>query len=143
MSHRASVAVVFVLMMFTASCRETSATSPPGDAGDKIVFPLQGPTDSVMQALLEGTLILRDRCLYVASNDPPGRVLPIWPEGFSYRSEEDTTVILDADDEVVAAVDAPVSMGGGMAGEDESPLPPELAEQVAGCRGPYWIVGEI
>lgn len=92
---------------------------------------------------MEGTLIERERCLYVSGEEPYTSVLPIWPNGFSYDRADGNISVLDADGETVAQTGSSVSMGGGMFGEGETPLPSELRERVGSCDAPYWIVGEI
>ena len=70
-------------------------------------------------------------------------MLPIWPHGFTYLSDEDRIKVVDDEGEVVAEEGSSVSMGGGMAGQSrDSRLPPQLRAEVKGCEGPYWIVGQ-
>jgi hypothetical protein len=115
------------------------------EASQPVIFPVQDPTNDVMQSLIEGTLTVRERCLYLSVDDGPyDLVLPIWPNGFSYEYDEDNISVLDADGQTVGQTGSPVSMGGGMVGETEdAPLPPDLRPRVGSCDGPYWIVGEI
>lgn len=118
----------------------TGSSAQTGD-DEAVVFPVQDPTSDARDALLAGTLVERERCLYVSSDGAPGHVLPIWPHGFSY--DHGAGRVLDSAGEAVASVDAPVSLGGGMAGEGEAELPAELEERVGSCDGPYWLVGEV
>jgi hypothetical protein len=123
---------------------EKSLATPRTEETQPIIFPVQDPANSVMQSLIEGTLTVRERCLYLSVDGPYDLVLPIWPNGFSYEYDEDNISVLDADDQTAAQTGSPVSMGGGMFGETEdAPLPPELRPRVGSCDGPYWIVGEI
>lgn len=96
-----------------------------------------------MDAGIEGTLTERGRCLYIAGEEPYNLVLPIWPHGFSYERADGNILVLDAGGKTVAETGSPLSMGGGMFGEKDSPLPSELEPRVGSCDGPYWIVSEI
>lgn len=135
-----------VLLVSASACADSTsdgaATSPTGDP-QPITFPVQDPTNNVMQALLEGTLIERERCLYISGEETYTSVLPIWPHGFSYERAGGNVSVLNADGKSVARTDSFVSMGGGMFGEKDAPLPSELRPRVGSCDGPYWIVGEI
>jgi hypothetical protein len=108
-----------------------------------ITFPVQDPTEMKMQALLRGTLTQHGRCLYVSVEEPNRNVLPIWPYGFSYEHEGEGVRVIDPEGKVVAEVGSAVSMGGGMFGESDSPLPADLRTRVESCDGPFWIVGDI
>ena len=128
------------------ACVNSAGNSPPLEqpSSEPIVFPVQEPVNSVMQALLRGTLTQRGRCLYVSSQSrPKSLALPVWPEGFSYESNDGSIRVLDAEGSKVAETGSPVSIGGGLRGEGEAPLTPDLMERVESCEGPYWIVGEI
>jgi len=134
-----------LLLIVGAACDNSVRDSPPLERprSEAIVFPVQNPVNSVMEALLKGTLNRRERCLYVSSKNAKSSILPIWPEGFSYESKDGSIWVLDAEGTKVAEVGSPVSMGGGLRGEGEAPLSSELMERVESCEGPYWIVGEI
>ena len=121
--------------------------SPPlkQPASKPINFPVQDPTNSVMQAgPLTGTLTLRHRCLYVSAEEDKSLVLPVWPHGFSYETEDGCIWVLGAEGDRVAEVGGSFSSAGGLLGEKSGdPLPSPLNERVEPCKGPYWIVGEI
>lgn len=147
MSERSGGATLaLLLVVFLAACGATSSgNSPAPETEDpqSITFPVQDPSLFNMDALIEGTLTEREHCLYVAGESPYDFVLPIWPHGFSYERADGAIVVLDPDGQTVAQTNSPVSMGGGMSGEKDAPLPPELQSRVGSCDGPYWIVGEI
>jgi hypothetical protein len=134
-----------VLLSASGDVLDKKSLTPRTEDSKPIIFPVQDPTNSVMQSLIEGTLTVRERCLYLSVDELPyDLVLPIWPEGFSYNHADGTLSVLDADGQTVAQTGSPVSMGGGMLGETAgAPLPPELKSRAGSCDGPYWIVGEI
>lgn|GEM_PF-4035441 len=107
------------------ACVNSAGNSPPLEqpSSEPIVFPVQEPVNSVMQALLRGTLTQRGRCLYVSSQASHELALPIWPEGFSYESKDGSIRVLDDEGTKVAETGSPVSMSGGLRGEGEAPLP--------------------
>ena len=119
------------------------ALTPRPDDSQPIIFPVQDPANNVMQALIEGTLTERGRCLHISGRELYKWVLPIWPDGFSYERADGTLSVLNPNGKTVAATGSSVSMGGGMFGEDGAPLPSLLRARVGPCDGPYWIVGEI
>ena len=139
--------LLLLLLLVWSACDDSSsddAAAPQTEDSQPITFPVQDPTNDVMQALIEGTLTVRERCLYLSVGEPYDLVLPIWPNGFSYERADGKVSVLDANAETVAQTGSPMSMGGGMFGEtDDSPLPAELQERVGPCEGPYWIVGEM
>ena len=139
-------AVVLLVLVFSACddpASDPAATSRDEDP-ESIVFPVQGPVNNVMEALIEGTLTVRRGCLYLSMPGPGGLVLPIWPDGFSYEHTDGEVSVLNDDGEVVAKTGVRFSMGGGMSGEGPgNRLPSELKDEVRGCKGPYWIVGNI
>jgi hypothetical protein len=133
-----------VLLSSSGDVLERKSLTPRNEDSQPIIFPVQDPTNNVMQSLIEGTLTVRERCLYLSVDAPYDLVLPIWPNGFSYDHSDGNLSVLDADGQTVAETGSPLSMGGGMLGETAgAPLPPELKSRVGSCDGPYWIVGEI
>lgn len=66
-----------------------------------------------MDALMEGTLVRHERCLYTEVNGRRGPLL-IWPHGFSYREQGPDVVILDDDGEAVGGTGKRISMAGGL-----------------------------
>ena len=139
------LAAVVVLAILWA-CDDPSsddATKPESETPQAIIFPVQDATNNVMQALIEGTLTEQGRCLYISGREAYKWVLPIWPDGFSYERVDGNLSVLDANGKTVVQTGSSVSMGGGMLGEEDAPLPSELRPRVGSCDGPYWIVGEI
>lgn len=147
MSSRIAPVALALLVVAGAACGGRDEQSPgrAGGSGDdrQIVFPTRDEVESTMQALVEGTLVEREGCLYVSTDDAPGHVLPIWPNGFSYRESSSGLEVVDPAGEVAAELGAAVSLDGGMAGKADEPLPPALADRVGRCDGPYWLVGEV
>jgi hypothetical protein len=125
----------------TACGSSASDESTQQDGG--ITFPTQEASTEEMQAVLRGDLVRQGECLYVISDDDDTTVLPIWPAGYSYRSDDDDIHVLDADGESVAEVGSTVSMCGGLLGEGGEEPPEDLETRTEPCLGPYWIVGEI
>jgi hypothetical protein len=154
MRMKALVALLAVAAL-AVGCPDQGPDSSDGDAasptssGDgrtdrkSLVFPVQDPSKDVMQALVEGTLVRSGECLYLQPPETHDVILPIWPHGFSYEEVGDRIIVLDADGDPVAESGASVSMGGGLLGETDTPLPDEYLRRAGECEGPYWIVGEI
>ena len=138
--------LVGTLLCVAVACGQASngpETSRGSNGPQGITFPVQDPTDIKMQALLRGTLTQDRRCLYVSAEEPNRRVLPIWPHGFSYEYRGESLSVVDPEGSEVAEVGSRVSMGGGMFGERDAPLPASLRTRVESCDGPFWIVGDI
>jgi hypothetical protein len=119
----------------TAQNKDLLLTPPvPG-----IAFPRQKPVEGFrvcMDAALVGTLQLEESCLYVQSLGG-GRLVPIWPPGFTLRVAGDRVLVIDGEGKVAARAGDEVYMGGGDGGADEwvlQQIPPA-------CRGEYLIVG--
>jgi hypothetical protein len=128
---------------FDVSARFVVSEPPAGAEQKELTFPVLEKTNSMMQALLRGTLVEREGCLYIGSKNGEDGQSPLWPHGFSYYRDENVITILDEEGNPVARTGEEVSMGGGLIGEPESPLSDELKEKVGDCEGPYWVVGEI
>ena len=135
-SWLAGVAVVVVCL--GAACE----THTEVGGGRGVVFPIQQRTNMVLEAQLEGTLVERRYCLYVLSDDG-GLKLPTWPQGFSYRTTANDTIVRDAHGEMVARTGSHVTMGGGETPRRHPGGPAQLRSKQAPCHGPYWLVGEI
>ena len=120
-----------------------ATNSPIPDEDGELTFPVQDPAYGGMDALLNGQLVKRSECLYVLGTDGTHKILPIWPHGYSYETNGDDVTVLDGEGSAVLETGDRVSMGGGLIGEEESPLPPEMTERVGDCDGPYWLVSEV
>ena len=142
-----SLFALVLLVTLSSACDDStshSAATSPAEDPESIIFPVQGPTNNVMEALIEGTLTVQEGCLYLSARGPGGLVLPIWPQGFSYEHTDGEVSVLNAENEVVAETGVLFTMGGGMSGEGPgNRLPSELKDEVRGCKRPYWIVGNI
>ena len=112
----------------------------PSAASSRMIFPVQDPSNSQMDALLTGVLINEDGCLYVRGGGAGRTVLPIWRDGYDYSGSGEDVAILNASGKVVARVGQKISMGGGQAAR---PLHPTYRERVGHCRGPFWVAGDI
>jgi len=103
-------------------------------------FPQQGERDYVMEALLEGELVLEGGCLRVKSEYGEDHLL-IWPPGVRLTVDGRDVVISNGSG-VSLAVGEESRVGGGEASLAHAqtfvtePLPSD-------CPGPYWVVGEI
>ena len=114
----------------------------PGGQDEALIFPVNDPTEAGMDALLEGKLIRRARCLYVASGRGKRGVLPVWPHGFTYREDADAVTVLDDEGHEFARTGERISTGGGFIWEQGGePLAEPLRSRVEGCRHEgVWIV---
>lgn len=108
-----------------------------------VYLPTYGPLNGLPAALLEGTLIEDDGCLWIESERT--RWLVLWPRG--------SAVVEDAGERVVrnggqrAVIGTRVSAGGGEYGDGHYEFVVELiGEQIsAPCReaGLYWLGYEV
>lgn len=118
------------------------AKRAPGGQAEALVFPVNDPTRAGMDALLEGRLVRRDRCLYVTSGRGERGVLPVWPHGFTYREDDDAVAIFDDEGHEFARTGERISTGGGFISEQGGePLAEPFRSRVEGCRHEgVWIV---
>ena len=113
----------------------SSGSSPPH-------FPQmrEGAINIVMEALLEGELVLENGCIRAKSKGGADRLL-IWPERFKL-SVDGRDIRISDDSGVSLSVGEEIRIGGGekklayVQLVVEQPLPND-------CPGPYWIVGEV
>lgn len=114
------------------------------DPDPAVAFPqLRAPSSSMMEALLQGTLTLKDGCLRVVAPDDPTGHLVLWQPGYDHHRRGDTLEISGPTGKPVARVGEPIALGGG-----EIPLSPELTAQLEQpvpnhCGGPYWLMGAL
>lgn len=102
-----SLLAVSVALLSSACASSDNASGPRPENSQPIVFPVQDPTNRVMQARIEGTLSARGRCLYLTVRAPYHLVLPIWPDGFSYEHTDGNISVLDPDGKTVARTGSP------------------------------------
>jgi hypothetical protein len=85
-----------------------------------------------------------DRCPRIRSESGMRDFLPIWPEGYTLKIEDELVEILDSSGKVAARQDEIVTLKGGL-------VPPNwenanfrtLTYETPGdCIGPFWIVNE-
>ncbi|NJO84350.1 MAG: hypothetical protein HC828_17270 [Blastochloris sp.] len=99
---------------------------------------------AMMQALLSGTLIVEDGCLRVREEGGDTRYLVIWQPDYYLSDRDGTRVILDRDGHVVAQVDAPIRLSGGVTSAGVAELNPQLQAPIpVSCGGPAWRMGQI
>lgn len=135
--------LVLSLLLF-GGCHSV-ISDPPGD--ESVFFPRQNfLPNAYMEALLEGRLVMEDGCLRV--DGTYAGVVPVWPMGFSLRSEGVRLVIVGNDRQpgVRLHVGGDVRMGGGYLSAENVQrwVDPAVYEQlVVQCPGEYFIVGEV
>jgi len=98
---------IFVLVCLVG-CGATQAAAPPG-----IFFPtfeLGGPHPL---AIIEGSLVEQDGCLFVTAHSE--RWLPLWPDGYSAKRSGDAIEVLSEDGRVIGRTGHPIRLGGGEA----------------------------
>jgi hypothetical protein len=109
-----------------------------------VAFPRQEPVEGlreVMEAELIGDLVLVDGCLRVDSLYNDDAYLPIWPPDFTLVLENEFSVVLDGDGNLVGRVGEEIYMGGGM-GSERALVECQRQQMPDACGGPYWVVGE-
>lgn len=116
---RCIVALTAVVVL-SAACSDDADTGFVLDTGDPIWIPTE-QTQVGMEAL--GTFNLQFdpelNCLYhdePSNNGEPGtggRIIVIWPEGYSAVRTPDGAFVADASGTPVAATDSPFQIGGG------------------------------
>lgn len=105
-----------------------------------IAFPTQRSGASSLDALVGGRLVVAGHCLYAEGRSARHRVLPLWPEGFTY--EERSRTILDAEGRAIARVgDTVVGSGGRLDKEATGAAEDLTGDSLEMCSGPYWMVG--
>ncbi len=124
-----------------ALCVVIAGCAPSAPAG--IFLPTYEPMDTLPAALLQGTLIEEDGCLWIESDN--SRWLVLWPDATYASVEDDQLVVYSGGDRAV--VGARVSAGGGEYGaQDEAFVADLIGEAVpAACQqsGLYWLGGGI
>ncbi len=114
--------------------------------GRTIYLPLQAPSNTSMEALIESTLVEVDGCLRLVDEDYPAGFMVIWRHDHDLRTGNEVIEVLNGQGEVIGRVGERLVAGGGAF---ESPnTGAQLAETIPGlpvdqCPGPFWILGEI
>ena len=118
------------------ACKEANAPELLTD----IHFPQVREDGASPDALLEGELVLKGRCLRLKK---PGvaRHLLIWPQRFKL-SVDGRDIRISDDSGVSLSVGEEISIGGG---EVSLRFLQTLVEQPvpSDCLGPYWLVGKV
>ena len=131
-----SVGLLGIVLLSMVACNE--ADGPELLASPH--FPQQQENMDVMEALLEGELVLEEGCLRTKSKGGTDYLL-IWPHGFKLSVDGPDIRITD-DSGLSLSVGEEIRIGGG-----EVPLAhvQTLVEQPVpdDCPGPYWVVGEV
>lgn len=98
------------------------------------------PTTDTQEALLDGTLVAADGCLYVVPATGP-RYAVIWAAHVELDDAAAPTRVIDRRSGQSAAVGGPVRLGGGeVPGARTAALDASLPP---GCRGDLWIASGI
>lgn len=138
----------------SASTSERNVTIPSTASTDsEMFFPTQiqgveGELRAVPEALLIGRLVLsEDGCLRVDTGRANAYV-PIWPPGYTAKSEIQAVRVLNEEDRVVAQTGGNIEAGGGEFPRESldgiAYLSKRLAQELPRrCAGPYWLVGEV
>ncbi len=105
-------------------------------------FPTQKNVNGRMEVRFEGILIVDNGYFRLKSVLSENSSLLIWPNAFSFDTNNTEIRILDRDKIEVARVGNIIILGGGEAdkGITEAFIGEKLPE---GAEGPYWIVGQI
>lgn len=122
-----------------ASSEQTDSTKP--------IFLVHASGSNPHDALVDGQLIYRDNCFYIG---PPhrarqrggrGTLLPIWPEGFTYRGKGRETSVIGPRGRVVVRVGQEL-VGGGEVTRSKEYASSMLKNpgQLSDCEGPYWLM---
>ena len=133
---RTRILVLGIFLVSLMACNEADgpelATLPH--------FPQSGERTHMMEALLEGKLVLKNGCLRLESMSGTDHPL-IWPKGFRL-TVDDRGIQISDDSGASLSVGEELRIGGG-----EVPMASlqSLAEQpvLNDCPGPYWVIGEI
>ena len=134
------LAALLTAAILLAGCDADEANTTPDAPSIKLVFPTQPePAGFAEEAGLQGLLTRRSDCLYV-TGETGSRVLPIWPYGFSYETENGDVFVVDEEGHRLGRVGYRIEMGGGFHGASRMDYLREVAE---GCRGPYFVVGNV
>ena len=95
-----------------------------------------------MEALTNGTLGLKENCIYLERGESLANYLLIWPPYYYFSNENGSIQIVDGEGKIVASIGDRVEMSGGEI-HSLSMLDKSIQEQVPPqCPGPYWIIGE-
>lgn len=107
-----------------------------------------GEAREYMQALIEGTLVLRESCVRLHTSSEATEYLVVWPPGYTVRERD--RAILNERGDVFARVGDRVRLGGGETAGISPDEPSSSADAALppfhgapGCAGPFWIVGEV
>jgi hypothetical protein len=132
-SRKASALILAV----AAACSQ-SGSDPAG-----LFLPTYRPMNSAPTALLEGTLVEDDGCLWIETDN--GRHLMLWPEASSVLDGDGQRAVRNDGD--VAIVGTRVSAGGGEYGTEHYEFVVELIgrDVPEPCRtsGKYWLCREV
>jgi hypothetical protein len=134
--------------LLTAMTAIGCASDPSAPRG--VFFPTVPVSDSYPTALMRGTLLLDDGCLFVTSGSE--RWLLLWPEGYTARRDGEAIEIFTEDRGPIARVGQPIRIGGGErrpremggAAAAERSVTELTGEDIPErCGDLYWIVSPI
>ena len=126
---------MFVGCDSSANGIQSSLTLTPAEPLNDIFFPVSQENEMHLEALIIGTLVLIDQCLFLSADDPEMDYLVIWPFGFSYEKQGSKIQILNAEGKVVTEEGKQISVGGGT---HSSMSLPANTPQDFNCNGPLW-----
>ena len=130
--------ILGAVLLLIVACNE--ADGPGSSTNPHFPQLREGGDALIMEALVEGELVLENGCLRAKTQDGSSLLL-IWPQRFKLNADGRDTRISD-DSGLSLSIGEVVRIGGGEAklarvqSLVEQPLPND-------CPGPYWIVGEI
>lgn len=138
-------AALAALCLIAVSCGSQTPASVPPTERPALFMPTHQFTASGPAALLDGTLVERDGCLWIETRERQ-RFLALWPTGYRVAAGSGTVTVLRNDGRPVAEVGRPITVGGG----EYAPHQEAFVQGLIGrpipdaCRGnKYWLVGEV
>lgn len=114
-TRRLAVAALLTLFLLASSARASSQANAP----EGVFLPrLTEHTDAFPAALISGTLLEADGCVFIGSDGASEeRVLLIWPQETTADRTDDGTLRILVDGHVVGEMGDHVELGGGSVGE--------------------------
>lgn len=116
--RRLSAALPLAGLILLAACADSpgpmggGSISPSPLTGTDLFFATHPQGPALMQALFQGPLVVHERCVLVGNAGEYS--LPVWPEGFTARSDETGRLIVrDANGATIAVEGEVFEMSGG------------------------------
>ena len=114
-----------------------------------VLFPKQVPIpdpQTYPTALLEGKLVVIERCLRVSATEGGTSYLLVWPPDFSLSADRGALIVLNRAGQMLYRQGDTVSIGGGEVPSDEASwlnIPLLRQKPPRECPGPYWLVSPL